>query len=147
MAFPGWRGRAAVQGSPAAAEEERGAAESYIARADELVDVLGRGQRSTAPSRPQPLKEPLMRRLLVTTLLAAAALGGTARATDPIGVPSRIDCYGVVARGTEAGVCAGIVCWDLCGPRLVLDPYCRQAEAPYLAACVLIDQLDLSESP
>ena len=82
-----------------------------------------------------------MRRLIVTTLLAAAALGGTAHATDPIRVPSSYDCYGVVAGGTEAGVCAGIVCWDLCGPTLIVDPYCRQSSDPYLATCVLVDQL------
>ena len=82
-----------------------------------------------------------MRRLIVTTLLAAAALGGTAQATDPIGVPSTYDCYGVVAAGTEAGVCAGIICVDLCGPTLVVDPYCRQAHGPYLATCVFVDQL------
>ena len=82
-----------------------------------------------------------MRRLLAASLLAATTLGGTASATDPIRVPSTYDCYGVIAAGTEAGVCAGIVCWDLCGPRLVLDPYCRQAHAPYLVTCVVIDQL------
>lgn len=82
-----------------------------------------------------------MRRLIVTTLLATAALSGTAQATDPIHVPSIYDCFGVVAAGTEAGVCAGIVCWDLCGPRLVVDPYCRQAHGPYLATCVFVDQL------
>ena len=82
-----------------------------------------------------------MRKLLVTSLLALAALGGTAHATDPIGVPAPFDCYGVVAGGTEAGVCAGIVCVDLCGPRLVVDPYCRQSHGPYLATCAIVDDL------
>jgi hypothetical protein len=85
--------------------------------------------------------ETLVHRLIVTTLLAAAVLGGTAHATDPIHLPSSYDCYGVVAGGTEAGVCAGVVCVDLCGPRLVVDPYCRQSHGPYLATCVLVDQL------
>ena len=86
-----------------------------------------------------------MRRLIVTTLFAAAAtaaLGGTAHAADPIPPsPSFYECFGVVAAGTEAGVCAGVVCWDLCGPRLIVDPYCRQAHGPYLATCVFVDQL------
>lgn len=85
-----------------------------------------------------------MRRLIVTTLLAAAAtagLGGTAHATDPIGGPSFYECVYAGAVGTEAGVCVGSYCWDLCGPTLVVDPYCEQAHGPYLATCVLVDEL------
>lgn len=72
-----------------------------------------------------------MRRLLALAALAAAVTGGPA-AAEP-------DCYGVVAGGTEAGVCVEYVCVDICAPEYHVDPYCR-TDVP-LATCRLVDRL------
>lgn len=57
-----------------------------------------------------------MRRLLALTVLAAATsvLTPAAHAT--------VECYGVDAGATHAGVCAGSWCPDVCF--IVVDPYC-----------------------
>ncbi len=72
-----------------------------------------------------------MRRLLVLPLLAAAAFATPASAD--------VSCHGVVSGSFQAGVCAGIVCVDLCGPRLVVDPYCTGAPANLGALCAVVD--------
>ena len=64
-----------------------------------------------------------MRRLLVLPLLALAAFAGTAQAGPPP-VPDGVHCTGAYVDGNEAGICAGIVCVDLCGPRPYVRPYC-----------------------
>ncbi|MDQ1712238.1 MAG: hypothetical protein QOE45_1688 [Frankiaceae bacterium] len=75
-----------------------------------------------------------MRRLLALPL-AAAAFAVAAPAPAAQAVP----CYGT----TDVGVCAGIECNDLCGPILVVDPYCRHDD-PAILACRVVDRLYFS---
>lgn len=77
-----------------------------------------------------------MRRALALTIATAALLAPFAPAAH-----ADVSCYGVVAGGTQAGVCAGVVCVDLCGPTVVVDPYCHQDSGPWLKTCEVVDSL------
>lgn len=61
-----------------------------------------------------------MRRLILLSLAAATAAASLLAAP----ASADVECYGVIAGDYGAGVCAGIECTDLCGPRLVVRPYC-----------------------
>lgn len=70
-----------------------------------------------------------MRRLLVLPLLASAfAFSAPASADD-------VPCYGAHAGNARVGVCAGVVCVDLCGPRPVVHGDCAGVPAVVLAVC------------
>ncbi|HEV2890443.1 MAG TPA: hypothetical protein VGX28_08705 [Frankiaceae bacterium] len=75
-----------------------------------------------------------MRRLLVLPLLAAAAFAAPAAPAS-----ADVSCHGVYSGSFDAGVCAGIVCVDLCGPRLVLYTTCSGAPSVAAALCAAVD--------
>ena len=77
-----------------------------------------------------------MRRALALTIASAALLAPLAGAAH-----ADVECYGVDAGATHAGVCAGVVCVDLCGPTVIVDPYCYQDHGPYLETCNVVDAL------
>jgi hypothetical protein len=76
-----------------------------------------------------------VRRLLVAVPLAIAALAPVAPAH------AALTCVpGPVSQVVNAGVCAGIVCVDLCGPTVVVDPYCHHLAVDNLdALCAAVD--------
>lgn len=79
-----------------------------------------------------------MRHLLVAVPLALAALAPVAPAHALTCVPGDA----AVSRLADAGVCAGIVCVDLCGPTVVVDPYCNRLPTTSLdAMCAAVDGL------
>ena len=87
---------------------------------------------------PALVKEPSLRRLLVAVPLALAALAPVAPAHALTCVPGDV----VASTLADAGVCAGIVCVDLCGPTVVVDPYCDHlATNNFDALCAAIDGL------
>jgi hypothetical protein len=75
-----------------------------------------------------------MRRLLALPLVAAAIAVAV-----PAPAAQAVPCYGT----TDVGVCAGIECVDLCGPILVVDPYCKHDD-PAILACRLVDAIRYS---
>jgi hypothetical protein len=60
-------------------------------------------------------------------------------AVVPAPAAQAVPCYGTA----NAGVCAGIECVDLCGPILVVDPYCTNDD-PAILACRVVDRLYFS---
>lgn len=78
-----------------------------------------------------------MRRLLAFPLLAAAAIA------LPAPSASAVPCHGVYSGTARVGVCAGIECVDLCGPRLVVDPECSGIGGQLAALCAAIDGIEL----
>jgi hypothetical protein len=75
-----------------------------------------------------------VRRLLALPLLACAV--SFAPPAD-----AAVQCHGVYSGSTNVGVCAGIICVDLCGPELVVDPTCTGTPAFTTALCAAIDNL------
>lgn len=78
---------------------------------------------------PTPLKETLVRRLLVLpAILSALAFAPAASADD-------VPCHGVHSGSTEVGVCAGIICVDICAPQPVVHGQCSGVPTIVLALC------------
>ena len=75
-----------------------------------------------------------MRRLLILPLLLAAAFAPPASADD-------VPCHGVHSGNTVIGICAGVICNDLCGPRVVVHGQCSGAPANLAALCALYDNV------
>lgn len=76
-----------------------------------------------------------MRRLLVLPLLVSAfAFTGPASAHD-------VPCHGVHSGDTVVGVCAGVICNDLCGPRLVVHGQCEGVGGKYAALCAAVNEI------
>lgn len=74
-----------------------------------------------------------MRRLLLLPALAAAfAFAPSASADD-------VPCYGVHAGDTSVGVCAGIICNDLCGPQPVVHGQCSGIDGSLARLCAVYD--------
>lgn len=84
-----------------------------------------------------------MRALLAAVPLTLAVLAPAAHAAEDPHIPSGLTCVpgaAVAISPVDAGVCAGFVCVDLCGPILVVDPYCStDGTTPVDALCAAID--------
>lgn len=70
-----------------------------------------------------------MRRLLVLPALACALSFAPSASADDV------PCYGVYAGDAKVGVCAGVICVDLCGPQPVVHGDCEGVPAVVLAVC------------
>ena len=73
-----------------------------------------------------------MRRLLALPLAAAFLLAPSASADD-------VPCYGVHAGDASVGVCAGVICVDLCGPQPVVHGQCSGIGGQLAKLCNAID--------
>ena len=73
-----------------------------------------------------------MRRLLVLPLL----LGAFSFAPS---ASHAVPCHGVYSGNTNVGVCAGIECVDLCGPRPVVYTQCSGVPTVVYALCFAVD--------
>lgn len=79
-----------------------------------------------------------MRRALTLALATAAVTAGLAASP----ASASHECYGVRAGDTNAGVCAGGHCTDLCF--IVVDPYCYRETRSQADWCGIYDGIGIS---